>query len=179
MLQLQVNFEELFDSETNEFSNRSFVLELEHSLVSLSKWESKFGRAFLGKQEKTTDETLWYVKAMIITPDVPPDIFDLFGNEHYDEINKYINAKMTATVIRELPSSRGQQEVITAEIIYYWMVSMNIPFECQYWHLDRLLTLIRVCNIKNKPPKKMSGRDAIKHQRELNAQRRQAMNSKG
>jgi hypothetical protein len=180
MLRLEVNLEELFDSGSKEFSYRTFVLELEHSLVSLSKWESKFERAFLGKQEKTDEETLWYIRAMVITPEVPEEVFEKMTQEHYSAINTHINAKMTATVIRELPGPKTQQEVITAELIYYWMVAMTIPFDpCQDWHLNRLLTLIRVCNVKSQPPRKMSHREVAKQQRELNAQRRQALGTRG
>jgi hypothetical protein len=180
MLKLQVKVQELFDEKTSEFSYLTFDLELEHSLVSLSKWESQFEKAFLGKQEKTDDETLWYVKAMILTPDVPQIVFDNMEKEHYDEINRYINAKMSATVLRDPPGQAPMRDTITAELIYYWMISMSIPFDpCQNWHLNRLLTLVRVCNLKNKPAKKVSHREAAKQQRDLNAQRRQQFGTRG
>lgn len=178
MLTIKVRMAHFYNERTEEFVAEWFNLDLEHSLVSLSKWESKFEKPFLGKADKTPDEILWYIKAMVLTPDVPPEVFEKLSQENFDEINEYLGAKMSATTINE-PTSKGSREIITAELIYYWMITLNIPFECQHWHLNSLLTLVRVCNVKNSPPKKMSPSEIARRQRSLNEQRKAQLGTRG
>lgn len=158
---------------------KEHTLQLEHSLVSLSKWESKWQKAFLSKEEKTEEETLDYVKCMTLTQNVNPAVYKHLTQENIRQVNDYIAAPMTATYFSDDKSRGSNRETVTAELIYYWMIALQIPFECQKWHLNRLLTLIRVCNIKNAPPKKMSKRDIMSRNAKLNAARRQQLNSRG
>lgn len=154
------------------------ILQLEHSLVSISKWESKWCKPFLN-QKKTTEETIDYIKCMTLTPKVDPDVYNHLSKKNIEEINNYIEAPMTATTFSNDKNGGRNKEVITSEIIYYYMLAFNIPFECQKWHLNRLLTLIRVCSIKNNPGKKMSKREIMDRNAALNAARRKQFNSKG
>ena len=155
------------------------MLQLEHSLVSLSKWESKWCKPFFSKQEKTYEETIDYIKCMTITQNVKDDVYTRLTNDNVMQINKYIEAPMTATTFSKDANGKGGKEIITSELIYYWMIALNIPFECQKWHINRLLTLVRVCNVKNEPSKKMSKKDIMSRNRALNAARRKQLNSKG
>lgn len=170
-----------WDEEKQEFVEPQYkTLQLEHSLVSLSKWESKWCKAFYSKKEKSYEETLDYIRCMTITQNVDPSIYNHLTTENIEQVNKYIEAPMTATVInRDADGKKGSREVVTAELIYYWMIALNIPFECQKWHLNRLLTLIDVCNIKNSPPKKRSRRELMSRNSALNAARRKRLGTKG
>lgn len=180
MLRITVPAAEFFDEVREEFVyTKEVTLQLEHSLVSLSKWESKWNKAFLGKQEKTDEEILDYVRCMTLTQNVDPEVYTRLSAQNYAAINAYIEAPMTATYFSEDKQSKGNREVVTSELIYYWMISYNIPVEFQKWHLNRLLTLIRVCNIKNSPPKKRSKRELMRRNAALNAARRNRLGSKG
>lgn len=180
MLRITIPAAELWDESRQEFvSTKEQTLQLEHSLVSLSKWESKWCKPFLSKNDKTAEETLDYVKCMTITPNVDSNVYNFLTQENIREINAYIQAPMTATYFSEDKRAKGSREIVTAELIYYWMISLNIPFECQKWHLNRLLSLVRVCNIKNAPPKKYSRRELASRNAALNAARRKQLNTTG
>lgn len=180
MLHITVPATDLWDESTNSFiSTKEQVLNLEHSLVSLSKWESKWNKPFLRKEEKTSDEILYYVKCMTLNQNVDPNVYLALTQKNLQEIVDYIKAPMTATWFSEDKNKNHSKETVTSELIYYWMIALNIPVEFQKWHLNRLLTLIRVCNIKNEPPKKMSKRALMSRNTSLNQARRQAMNSRG
>ena len=181
MLQIEVPLtREGWDEEKQEFiPPKKQVLNLEHSLVSLSKWESRWCKSFISNNNKTEEETLDYIKCMTLTQNVNPEVYEHLTNENIKQINDYIGAPMTATYFSEDKRGKSNREIITSELIYYWMIAANIPFECQKWHLNRLLTLIRVCGIKNEPPKKRSKREIMSRNAALNAARRQQLNSKG
>lgn len=180
MLRLTIPQMEYFDDDSQTFITiKEQSLQLEHSLVSLSKWESKWKKPFLSKDEKTIEETRDYIRCMTITQNVDPAVYIGLTNKHIKQVNEYIDDSMTATWFNEENKKGGVKKIITAEVIYYWMISLNIPFECQKWHLNRLLTLIRVCNAENTPPKKMSKKDLISRNRALNAARKKNLQTKG
>lgn len=179
MLKLIIPAFEQFNDEKNEFILlKEQTFHLEHSLVSLSKWESKWCKPFLSKDSKTQEETIDYIRCMTITQNVNPALYAGLTLENIKQVTDYIEAPMTATVFANTKKS-VKREIVTAELIYYWMIAMNIPFECQKWHLNRLLTLINVCNIKNQPPKKMNKKDIMSRNAALNAARKKQLNTKG
>lgn len=181
MLKLIVQMDEVYNEELEEFVFLdTHVLELEHSLVSLSKWEQTYEKAFLSNEEKSIEETFGYIRAMAFPKEVPDKVVENLNEDHMDQIGRYINSKMSATWFTESDKKGPQRsETITNEIIYYWMLSLNIPSSCETWHLNRLMTLIRVTNEKNSPPKKLSRAEIADRNRELNAKRRAQLNSKG
>lgn len=179
MLRIVIPPFERFDDDKDEFiTSKGQTLQLEHSLVSLSKWESTWCKPFLEKGNKTRIESIDYIRCMTLTQNVDPIVFLGITDENIRQVTEYIEAPMTATVFSNTHKG-GNREIITAEIIYYLMITANIPFECQKWHLNRLLTLINVCNIKNQPPKKMGRKEIMSRNASLNAARRQALNTKG
>ena len=179
MLEIKIKTTELWDEGKEEFIDpKEETLKLEHSLVSLSKWESKYHKPFITKEQKTRAETIDYIKFMTLNKNVDPDIYYCISESDMNEINQYIEDPMTATTFSSKDKGTSREQ-ITAELIYYWMIALNIPFECQKWHLNKLLTLIRVCNIKNAPPKKMGKNDLMRRNAALNAARRKKYNSKG
>lgn len=179
MLQITVPADELWDEAKGEFIPvKEQTLQLEHSLISLSKWESKWCKSFFSKKEKTYEETIDYIKCMTLTQNVKPDRYLNLSRENIEEINNYIEAPMTATTFHNDQKGHSR-ETITSELIYYWMIALNIPFECQKWHLNRLLTLIRVCEVKNTPAKKMSKREIMSRNAALNTARRKQLNTRG
>ena len=180
MLRVTIPATELWDEVKEEFINvKEQTLQLEHSLVSLSKWESKWHKPFISKDTKTEEETIGYIKCMTITQNVDPKVYDFMPSNILDEIKEYIDDKRTATWFAEDKGGKSNSEQITSELIYYWMIAQNIPFECEKWHLNRLLTLIKICNIKSQPTKKMSEKALMSRNAALNAARRKQLNTRG
>ena len=180
MLSITIPGREFWDEINEEFIyTKGATIQLEHSLVSLSKWESKYCKPFLTKNEKTYEETLDYIKFMTITQNVKNEIYENISTANYKDIRKYIEAPMSATTFSNEQKTRINREQVTSELIYYWMVTLNIPFECQKWHLNRLLTLIRVCNVKNAPPKHRNSREIMKRNSAINKQRMKKYNTRG
>lgn len=180
MLTIIVPNSEFYD-DTNEVFvySKEHTLQLEHSLVSLSKWESIWQKPFLTNKEKTKEEISDYIRCMTLTQNVDPNIYKVLTKENIKDVGRYIENPMTATTFSKMDKQITKREIITAEIIYYWMIALNVPFECQKWHLNRLLTLINVCNIKNQPAGKMPKNDVLKRNKALNAARRSKYNTKG
>jgi len=179
MLTIIVGGTEFYDELKEKFVvDGGTPLKLEHSLVSLSKWEATYERPFLGKEEKTGEEVLAYVQCMAMDQKTPGEVFQQLSVKNFEAINEYIDAKMTATWFSDAPVPRTT-EVVTAELVYYWMTVFNIPWEAQHWHLNRLFTLIRICNIKAAKPKKMSRTELAARQRSLNEQRKAQLGTKG
>lgn len=181
MLTIVIPEAELFDTSTNEFIQvKEQTLQLEHSLVSIQKWESRWKKSFLHTlNERSYEETIDYIRCMTITKNVNPLIYKNMGADTIEKVNEYINNSMTATTFND-EKQTGNREIVTAELIYYWMVNFGIPFECKKWHLNQLLTLIKVCALKaDTSNKKMSKSEIMKQNREINSLRRKRLNSKG
>lgn len=185
MLTIDVPDTEFYVPATNEFVTvKGKTLQLEHSLISISKWESKWKKAFLKKDpDRTAEQHMDYIRCMTLTQNVDPKVYRAITPKNQKEINDYVNDPMTATHFNRMEQSKTgiRRDTVTSELIYYWMVALNIPFECQKWHLNRLLTLIEVCNVKNSPPstQKTPRRQLAKNWASLNAARRAQLGSKG
>lgn len=169
-----------WDESKEEFvQEKTVTLQMEHSLVSLSKWEAKWNKPFLSNPNMTDEESIDYIKCMTVTKNVDPEVYNHLTKKNVDEIIAYINAPMTATTFNDKSERKSKKEIITSELLYYLMVAYNIPFECQKWHLNRLMTLIRICDIKNNPPKKKSKGEIMRNNAAINAARRAKMHSRG
>lgn len=181
MLQIEVPISpEEWDEENEVFIEPKFqTLCLEHSLVSISKWESKWHKPFLGHQDKTDEEVMDYIKCMTITQNVRPDVYDHLSDDNIRQINDYIDDPMTATTFSNRESRKFNREIITSEVIYEWMIALGIPFECQKWHINRLITLVKVRSIKSQPAKKRKSHETSDYYAALNASRRKKYNTKG
>lgn len=180
MFQLVIPGDEIWDEENGCFyylSNQ--IIRLEHSLSSLYEWESKWHKPFLSKQGMNYEETIDYIRCMTLDENVSEEVYASLTDKQIKEIEEYIDNPMTATTFSKDKNQKPNRDIVTAELIYYWMISAQIPFECQYWHLNKLMTLIRVCSIKNEPPKKMDKRESLRQRSALNAARRAQMNTKG
>lgn len=181
MLEINIPDNELWTEEVNEFMTiKGTTLKLEHSLVSLQKWESKWNKPYLTKDPKTFEENIDYIRCMTINNHVDPMVYYFLTEEDIKKINAYVEAPMTATTFNTQENNKGiRKEQVTAELVYYWMIALNIPYEYRKWHLNQLLTLINVCSIKNAPPKKRSKADIMRRNTALNAARRRRLNSRG
>ena len=180
MLKIVIPEREFFDENKNEFVySKPQEVTLEHSLISISKWESKWHKPFLDeKRQKTDEEIIDYIRCMSLS-NLPDDIFENVSEFNKSEILAYINDSMTATWFAEDKTPPPSNKIITSEVIYSWMIQNEIPFECQKWHLNRLLTLIRVCSLENVPAKKMSPMSILSQNASLNKMRRAALHTRG
>lgn len=179
MLQITVPGREDWDEVNNCFTQtKDTVLQLEHSLVSISKWEAKWHEPFLTNDKKTIEQTIDYVRCMTLTQHVDPNVYYNLTRSNLEDIYKYIGSSMTATTFSDQRKTFSHKKV-TSEVIYYWMISFGIPFECQKWHLDRLITLIRVCEAESRPNKKMTKKQLMSRNAALNAARRKKYNTRG
>lgn len=179
MLTIKVEPGELFNSETNEFIEiKGQTLQLEHSLVSISKWESKWKKPYLTKGDKTIEETIDYIRCMTITQNVNPNVYSNLSEQNLKDILAYIEDPMSATTFSDYRKG-GPKEIITSEVIYYAMFANNVPLECQKWHLNRLLNLLRIFSIRNQPEKKMTKAQIMERNRAINEMRKAKLNTKG
>lgn len=180
MLTITVPPNEMWDSVNQEFVNfKGETLFLEHSLLSVSKWESEFCKPFLSKTEKTTEEMRAYVRYMTLNKSVDPQTYKMLTIDNFKTITKYIDAPMSAVKFKDNGKGPTSRETITSELIYYWLVALQIPFQCEKWHLNRLLNLVRICNIKNKPASKKSKSELARQRTALNAERRARLHTTG
>ncbi len=171
---------ETFNEATSMFvTEEAITLELEHSLVSLSKWEAITGKPFLGPAEKTNEDIYLYIQAMCITPGVSLEVIKRIDQETFTKINEHIDSKMTATWFSDRPGKKVSREIVTAELLYHWMFALNVPMELENWHLSRLFTQLRVIDEKSKKPEKLSRADAAARHREINARNKAAMGTTG
>lgn len=177
---------EFFDEGNEEFVTvdiKETHFQIEHSLISLKKWEQKWHKPFLDKSKELTNEELVdYIRCMTLTHGVDSDVYNWIPQDVMEKIIEYIRDPMTATWFKDdglVGGQKNSREIVTAEIIYYWMISLGIPVEFQKWHLNQLLTLIKVVNIKNGKPQKVDKKTAARERAALNAKRRAAMKSKG
>lgn len=180
MLTITIPEKEYFDDRTSRFVKmEGGTFEIEHSLAAIAKWEALHGVAFLSSASKNVEDSLDYIRCMTITPGVNPDLYKRIDNKIMKEINSYIESKQTATTIRRIGAKKPNREIITAEVIYYWMIATGVPPEYDQWHLNKLLTLIEVCNAKTNPGTKMKKKDVFAQNRALNEARKAKFNTKG
>ncbi len=179
MIDIIIPETEYFDEERMQFvTYKEQKLTLEHSLIAVSKWEAKFEKPFLSS-EKSASEVIEYIRCMTLTQNVRPETYLHLSAKNLEDIQAYIEAPMTATTFKKIQKRGGKREIITAELIYYWMIAFNIPFECQKWHLNKLLTLVEVCARKNEPPKKMTRREISAQHKAINEANRKRFHTKG
>lgn len=179
-LKLHVIPDEQFDPETNTFyTPKPQTIVLEHSLISISRWESKWHKSYLETEHKTREEVLDYVRCMTLTSGVDPRLYLSLPAKTQNEIVEYLNDPATATVLKQQKTKGGKRDKVTSELIYYWMTIYNIPFECEKWNIKRLLVLIQICSAKSTPPKKVGKNQMWQNYSQLNNKRKAAMHTRG
>lgn len=182
MLEMTISEKEFYQEHTSKFIQiPECKVTLEHSLISLAKWESKWQVPFFDGKPKTPTQNLDYIRCMVVGNIKDDRIFDHLSEEEVLQIQSYMAAPMTATTFSERNKSKRKvkKETMTAEVIYARMCTHNISFECQKWHLNRLLTLIRVCDLRDSPPEKMSKKETSMWYAEQNANRRAKYGTRG
>ena len=178
MLQLKLPKIRLFKEATEEYVYyEPLTVKLEHSLISIQRWESKWHKSFLSAESLTQEELFDYIRCMSLNPDIDPTFVSRLTPDDFNKIREYMNEPMTATVIHRSKPRGGRPPIITAELIYYWMTAYNIPFECSKWHIKQLLTLVEVCSVKSNPGGKTRGTAA--ERAAMNKARRAKTGSKG
>ena len=181
MLTITIPASEYYNQAEDKFYSlgKPQTITMEHSLVSISKWEAIWHKPFLSESKKTLEESISYARCMTLTQNVKPEVYNFLSKENFKEINAYIEDPMTASTVSETKKGGHQKEIVTSELIYYWMIALNIPMKCEKWHLNRLLMLVRICEAKQEPAKKMSKSEIMRNNRALNAARRKASGSRG
>ena len=178
-LQLYVNGTELFDSERRMFIQvKPQKLVLEHSLISISKWEAKHHKMYLETKDKTGLELLDYIKCMTINGDVPDVVYYALSEQNFNDILTYMEDPMTASSVYN-PPRKNHQERVSSELIYYWMIQYGIPFECEKWHINRLLMLINICSRKSSTLSKADKQAMDQRRAAINAERKAKLHTKG
>lgn len=178
MLRIIVPGGEYYDENKGEFVYRKDQeLQMEHSLISISKWEARWRVAYNKERQKTPEEILDYFRCMTINR-VDPEVYDRLTEKNISDIINYMNEPMTACYFNN-DSPVKSKDTMTSEMIYYYMIVLGIPFECEKWHFNKLMALIEVCSIKNKPEKTMSRADLLRKNARLNAARKKAHHTKG
>lgn len=181
MLRITIPSDEYWDERKQEFVYvEGGSILLEHSLAAMAKWEAKWKKPYLTNDPKPRAEQIDYIRCMTVNKDqVNPKVYEALTQKDLEKVAMYINDPMTATTFTERGHGRISREQVTSELIYYWMVALQIPFECQYWHLNRLLTLVRICNVKNQPSKKQSAKSTLSQNAALNAARKKKLGTTG
>lgn len=180
MLQITIPDSEFYDEEKQEFKYiKGKTLTLEYSLVSISKWESKWKVPFVESKNRTVEEMQDFIRCMTITQNVDPMLYKSIDITTINKVIDYMDDPMTATTFSNNGQQSKKKEIITSELVYYWMTALQIPFECQKWNFNRLMVLIRIASEKNAPPKKMSKSEITRQNKALNAQRRAKYKTRG
>lgn len=153
-------------------------LQFEHSLRSLSKWESKNKIAFLAGREKTPAQMVDYYRCMLLSPE-DPDLVYLLDPSQMEELTNYINENQTASSVPNEGPTQYNPETTTSELVYFWMTALKINWEAQDWHFSRLMMLVQITSYKQQPPKKRNPREVLSDMRRENERRKKLFNTSG